>query len=206
MTMKLLIYFSPHVLMVATRKWNLPQLKCFSKLSLLKEHSLSVDAMLKNISVSSQSCCITWQPMWVSDRRASLRGSSSLRADLRSVRWASSSAWASTGRSASATLPMLRLDILVLELAVCALCCFVHVLLMSSDDLSHDLERSDPAMLTWDMSYLLMCCFSFLSIYFVFDWSNKVRTFTAKVFRQNKANTNTLKYQNIMKAITYLIG
>lgn len=58
--------------------------------------------------VCAQSCCITWQLTWISDRRASLPGSTSLRADLRSARWASSSAWTSTGRSASDTLPTLR--------------------------------------------------------------------------------------------------
>lgn len=71
---------------------------------------------------------------------------------------------------------------------------------MSSDDLSHDLEHCGLAMLTFDMSYLLMCCFLVLSIYAVFGWSNKVGLFSVKMFRQMKAR-KTEKCQNGIRAV-----
>lgn len=153
--------------------------------------------MCNNISVSPQSYCITWQLMPISGRGASHHGSTSFIVDPRSVRWTSSSGWTSTGSSASSTRLMLRWGWTGCVSSCPCLCCFVHVLPMSSDDLSHDLEHSYPAMLTCDMSYLLMCCFSFLSVYVVFGWSNKVSSHLAKMFKQMKAKTTKWKHQNI---------
>lgn len=146
--------------MVVTIKPNPAYLKCFSRLSLLKEPSLSVDIMSNSASVFSQSCCITWQLMWISDRRASLPGFTSPRTDLRSARRARSSAWISKGRSASVSLPTLRyvLDCEVLLLVVFVLGCLqaAPVLNCSLSCFPMTLSTLNPAVLICDMSYLLM--------------------------------------------------
>lgn len=186
--------------MAVTRKPNPAYLTCFSRLSLLKEPSLSVDVLRDRIF------CLCSELLYNLTADVDKRQKSQ---PSRVYFTQSGSQISQMSRQLSLDINReecqrytayvkVRLDCLVLTLAVFVLGC-------PSAALSHDLEHPHFAMLTCDMTYLLMSSV-FLSYLFMqfLGQSIKVRMFPTKMFRQIKTREK-LKCQDKVGPITFLI-
>lgn len=144
-------FISSRVLMAVTRKPNPAYLTCFSRLSLLKEISLSVDVMCNSVF------CL----------RSELLYNLTADVDKRQKSQPSRVYFTQSGSQISQMSQQLSLDInreecqrytayVKVKLDCLDLALAVFVLGCPCADLSHDLEHSHPTMLTCDMTYLLM--------------------------------------------------